>query len=90
MSADSKLYRVFVEAGKAKFTSQRALATHIAAQERDEFSYVRNGRKEFSNWQSIVGYVSLLVRLGMLEDNLATFVSVKGVTLKGFVYRIEG
>jgi len=84
MSADSKLYRVFVEAGKAKFASQRALATHIFAQERDEFSYTRNGRKEYSNWQSIVGYVSLLVRLGMLDDNLQTFVPVKGVTLRGF------
>jgi hypothetical protein len=84
MSADSKLYRVFVEAGKAKFTSQRALATNISPHERDEFSYVRNGRKEYSSWQSVVGFVSLLVRLGLLDDNLQPFVPAKGVTLKGF------
>jgi hypothetical protein len=84
MSVDLKLYRIFqAAAGRAGYPSRRALAMHVADLETDEFSYIRRGRKEHANWGAIASYVSLLVALEMLDENLNPFVAAK-VTLAGF------
>lgn len=83
MSINSKLYRIFVEAGKHDFGSRRELATHVGKQKFEDFSYFRRGRREFANWQAIIGYVSLLANMGMLDAELKPYVSAK-VTMAGF------
>lgn len=83
MSIDSKLYRIFVEAGKRSFPSRRELATHVAKQRFEDFSYVRRSRREYSNWQAVLGYVSLLVNMEMLNSELKPYISAK-VTMAGF------
>lgn len=84
MSIDLKLYRIFRQASRSKFSSRRDLATHIAGLELDEFSYRRRGKKEHANWGAIVSYISLLVALQMLDENLKPFVAARQTKLDGF------
>jgi hypothetical protein len=65
-----KLYAITEESKKQDFTSSIKFADHLAKQQREEFSYLRNNKLQYCEWQTVREYIVFTREIALITDKL--------------------
>ena len=88
MAIDDKLFRIYEEAFSSTFKNRSDLARAVSIKRLVEFSYERQGIRQYLTWSTIQEYVGLLVDYDLLTQDLKPTILSEKISRRGFEFTL--